>query len=424
MDQVDQEGDPMEIDDKTLRIPEIRHRSKPLALWILAIMLIGGVPAFFCDPCFGQEEQQVKEPPNGMQTAAQADQSTKPAQPDAQPKKKEKKPSRGSFVAVPIPMSSPAVGSGLVPAVGYIFPFSMKDKISPPSVVGGGALITNNGSRFYAFAGQLYIKENRYRITAAFGRGNINYDIYGTGRADGFRLPLKQTGQIFFGEFLRRVGWKIFVGPQFISGKSTITLKRSEDSQVPIPEDLGLHTTLVALGLKVYRDTVPNRFYPTEGASFNFTSDFYAKGLGSKYSFQSYKATFNKYWSLDKKQVLAYNAYGCGTGGSPPFYANCIYGTSNELRGYTAGQYFTRYMLATQLEYRLTLPWRLGLVGFGGLGEAIPGESQLYGKRKFLPATGAGLRFLLSKEYHVNFAVTYGIGRDGHTFGMGIGEAF
>jgi len=51
--------------------------------------------------------------------------------------------------------------------------------------------------------------------------------------------------------------------------------------------------------------------------------------------------------------------------------------TSNELRGYTAGKYFTRYTLATQLEYRLVLPKRFGLVVFGGLGGTIPGGSQL-----------------------------------------------
>jgi hypothetical protein len=56
------------------------------------------------------------------------------------------------------------------------------------------------------------------------------------------------------------------------------------------------------------------------------------------------------------------------------------------LRGYVAGQYFTRYMMATQLEYRLVLPKRFGLVLVGGVGEVIPGEGQRYGKQKFPPA--------------------------------------
>jgi outer membrane protein assembly factor BamA len=95
-----------------------------------------------------------------------------------------------------------------------------------------------------------------------------------------------------------------------------------------------------------------------------FTGDFFSQGLGSKYSFQSYKVTFNKYQEFGSRQVLAYNAYFCATGGAPPFYGNCIYGANNELRGYQAGRYLDRYMFATQLEYRLFLRWRLGVVAF------------------------------------------------------------
>jgi Omp85 superfamily domain len=389
-------------------------------------MLIGGAYIFFSIPCTSQEQSQGKEPPDSSKTAdqAQAEQSTTPAQPGTQPEKEAKPARRGAFVAVPIPIASPALGSGIIPAAAYIFRFSTKDKISSPSVIGGGGLITNNGSRALVVAGQLYVKENRYRITAAYARGNLNYDVYGSGIFEGHQLPLKQTGQVLFGEFLRQVGWKFYVGPRFTLGKSVLTLRPSDEQNVPIPPDLGFDTNLTALGFKVFRDTVPNRFYPTSGTSFKFTADFFAEGLGSKYSFQSYVATFNKYWSLDKKQVLAYNAYLCGTGGNPPFYGNCIYGASNELRGYTAGQYFTSYMAATQLEYRLALPWRFGLVGFGGVGGVIPGENQLYGSQEFLPGVGGGVRFLLSKQYHVNLRVDYGIGRNGHTVGMSIGEAF
>jgi outer membrane protein assembly factor BamA len=178
------------------------------------------------------------------------------------------------------------------------------------------------------------------------------------------------------------------------------------------------------VGAAVTRDTSSNRFYPTGGTFFSFTSDFFSRGLGSKYSFQSYKTTFDYYSSLSEKQILAYNAFFCATGGTPPFYGNCIYGTNNELRGYTAGKYFTRYLLATQLEYRLELPKRLGLVVFGGLGGVIPGGDQLLETSKFLPSGGGGLRFLLSKKYHVNLRADIAEGTDGHTFSLGVGEAF
>ena len=276
--------------------------------------------------------------------------------------------------------------------------------------------------------GQLFLKENTYEITSGFGHGNVDYNIYGNGVAAGLKLPLQQTGEAFFGEFLRRVGWKFFVGPRFITGRSFVTVRPNNATNFPIPPEVGLHTNLTSIGARLTRDTRPNHFYPIGGTFFTFTSDFFSQALGSKYSFQSYRTEFDKYWSLSKGQVLAYDAYFCATGGNPPFYGNCIYGTSNELRGYTAGKYFTRYTLATQLEYRLVLPKRFGLVVFGGAWwDDSRAEVNCYkGCRTATscPAGGGGLRFELSKKYHVNLRADIAQGRDGHTFGMGVGEAF
>jgi outer membrane protein assembly factor BamA len=181
---------------------------------------------------------------------------------------------------------------------------------------------------------------------------------------------------------------------------------------------------LRSLGCRLQRDTRSNRFYPTTGTLLDFTADFFSQGLGSKYSFQSYKFNFNKFANLSQKQVLAFDLGFCGTGGKPPFYGNCIYGTNNQLRGYTAGRYLDRYMLVTQLEYRLVLPKRFGLVGFGGIGGVAPGGDQLFSARNFLPSAGGGVRFLLSKQYHVNLRADVGFGKDSHTWSMGVGEAF
>ena len=95
------------------------------------------------------------------------------------------------------------------------------------------------------------------------------------------------------------------------------------------------------------------------------------------------------------------------------------------MRGYVAGKNFDRYMATTQLEYRLAWPWRFGFVAFGGIGEAIPGGDQvLFRNNSFLPSGGAGVRFQLSKQYHVNLRADIAQGKDGHTFSMGMGEAF
>ena len=396
--------------------------AKSLVLRVLFLMLIGGSYLFISPPCSGQEAKGG-ETLDSSKTAGQAEES-KTAQTKTPDEKKGKQASRGSILGAPLPASNEAVGSGVVPVIGYIFPLSKKDKISPPSVIGFAGIITNNGTRGFAAGGQFFFKQNRYRFTAGVAHGNINYDIYGSGRLEGHKLPLKQSGTAFFGEFSRQIWWKFFLGPEFISGDSLITLRPSEGSDVQIPPDLGLKTNLRAIGIRLTRDTSPNRFYPEAGTYLKFTSNFFSQGLGSKYSFQSYRFAFNKYWSLKQNQVLAYNAYLCGTGGTPPFYGNCVYGTNNELRGYVAGQYFTRYMAATQLEYRLVLPKRFGVVAFGGIGEVIPGEDQVYGSQHFLPGGGVGLRFTLDKKHHVNLRADFAQGKDDHTFSLGIGEAF
>ncbi len=289
----------------------------------------------------------------------------------------------------------------------------MTDRGETPSVVGAGGLITNNGSRAFFLGTDLYFRQARYEVEAVYVHGNLNYDLYGTGFASGnadLKLPLEQTGEAFFIKGLRKIRWSTYVGGRFSTGHSFITVLPASGDLPPIPPDVGLDTQLRSLGVEVSRDTRPNRFYPLKGTLLDFTGDFFADALGSKYSFQAYRFTFDKFWSLPKKQVLAYNLYICGTGGSPPFYGECIYGANNELRGYTAGRYIDRNMIATQLEDRVELPWRFGVVAFGGIGGVAPGAVR-YRSNQFLPAGGTGIRYMLSKSYHVNLRTRFRVGQ-------------
>ncbi len=111
--------------------------------------------------------------------------------------KKDDKNRRGAFVAVPIPISSPALGTGADIMGGSIFPFSKNDRISQPSVLGGAAVFTDNGSRAFALGGELYFGEDRYHVIAGVAHGDLNYDFYGTGTIAGNagrKFGLTQTG--------------------------------------------------------------------------------------------------------------------------------------------------------------------------------------------------------------------------------------
>jgi hypothetical protein len=375
------------------------------------------------------QEASPKTDPGNMQNANQ-----------------QKKEKRGEWVLAPIPIVNPAIGAGLAWAVGYLFPLSTEDKISPNSVVGVGGLFTNNGSHAVAAGGRLYFKEDKYRFTVAGGSAKINADIYGVGKWAGDRglyLPLTFSGSAFIAEPLFiSIGKSFHLGVGFQYRDLTLKLNEEEwdlpDGTEPPPAFEGIldevapdlfQQRTVAVGPQFQWDTRDDAYYPRKGIFLDSGIDLFAKALGSKFTYQYYKVAFNKYTSLGKHQVLAVRGMGCAAAGDHvPIYDLCLFGSSNDLRGYSAGRYQDRRMFATQAEYRLSMPsdnfvGRFGIVIFGGVG-AVEKRFSDIDWDGLLPAGGGGIRFRLTKKDHINFRIDYGIGKVGHTVSMGVAEAF
>ena len=100
------------------------------------------------------------------------------------------------------PISNPALGSEIVLVGGYLFPISKGDMISPNSMVGGGSFYTSNGSWLWGAGTKLYLKEDRSRITGAYGRAQLHYDLYGIGNSAGnldVSVPIDQGHSVITG---------------------------------------------------------------------------------------------------------------------------------------------------------------------------------------------------------------------------------
>ncbi len=355
-------------------------------------------------------------------------------------------PKKGEWLLAPIPISSPAIGSGLEWAVARVFPINKNDEVSPASTVGVAGIFTNNGSRGIAVGGKMYLKEDRYRVTAGIAKATINFDVYGIGAKageNGIFIPLKVNGGGGMGEFLMRLKKGIYVGArgQYRNARLSLNQDRLESDKITAepPEKVSevidqvgdqlLHQTTVSMGPRFQWDTRDSTFYPKHGFLAEVASDFFSTGLGSKWSYQYYKVAFNKYNTLTEHQVLAFRGMGCAAAGDRvPIYDLCLFGTMNDLRGYTGGRYQDRRMFATQAEYRLTIPakgfmGKFGVVAFAGVG-AVGDKFGNIGSSDLLPAGGGGVRFRLLKKYPINFRVDYGQGKDGHTLSIGVLEAF
>ena len=368
---------------------------------------------------------QENDPPT-EEPADKSVPSTAVAKPQDDDNAKNKKQKRGSLVIAPIPISSPAFGSGLFLIAGYVFKLNPEDKLSSPSWMGGAVAFTNNGTRALALGGRLYLKENKYQTTFAVMRGRANLDFYGIGRIPGrdpIAVPLSLDGSIFFGEGMRNVGKSIFIGPRYQFRK----LSASIDGLVPpggfeVPE-IDLKSNSAALGFHLQQDKRDNTFYPTRGRLIDFTADFFDQAWGSRREYQVYKTAYNGFRQVKEKQVLAYRAMACSANGSVPFYDLCLFGFNSDLRGYTTGEFQNRRMFAGQAEYRIELRKRLGIVAFGGVG-GVAGKWSDFRSDQLLPAAGAGLRFKLDKNNHINYRIDVAFGRAGPTFSIGVGEAF
>jgi len=353
---------------------------------------------------------------------------------------------QAEWIFAPIPINSPAIGAGLEFAVARLFPLNKTDRISPASAVAVGGMFTGNGSRALAVGSKLYLKEDKYRLTAGVGAASINADIYGLsvqGGQRGVYIPLNGSGVGAMVEPLFRVKKGVYVGMRGIYKNLSLSLdkeKMDEPDFKPQPPDevtevvneLQKHFThqqTVSMGPRFEWDTRDNIFYPRRGVFMDVWADFYATGLGSKWTYQSYKAGFNKYSQVKENQIFAFRAMACAAVGDfVPIYDLCMFGTMNDLRGYAAGRFQDRRMFATQAEYRVTLPvqgfaQRFGFVVFGGVGGVAKSASE-FAWEDFLPSGGAGLRFRLKQNLPVNFRVDYGFGRYGNTLSIGVLEAF
>ena len=353
---------------------------------------------------------------------------------------------KASWVLAPIPINSPAIGAGLQWAVARVFPLNKKDEISPPSTVGIGGVFTNNGSRAVAVGGRLYMKQDKYRFASAIGTADVNLDIYGIGKAagdNGTFVPLKTKGTGFIGEALYGLKKGVYIGirGQYRNLKLSLNRERLDSSDITnqppdevaaVIDQIGdqlLRQQTVSLGPRFEWDSRDSVFYPKRGVLMDVNTDFFSTGLGSKWSYQYFKVGFNKYIQVGPTQVVAFRGMGCAaTGDQVPIYDLCLFGTANDIRGYTGGRYQDRRMFATQGEYRLMLPFdgflgRFGVVAFGGFG-GVGGKFSDIGWGDLLPGGGAGARFRLIKKHPINFRVDYGIGKVGHTLSIGVLEAF
>lgn len=327
------------------------------------------------------------------------------------------------LVVAPVPGYSPQLGWNLTLVGGY-FLEPDEEAEHAASILGGFAYLSENGSRAYGAGANLHLLDDKLRVQAGAMHMDVRYDYYINdvlGSGQDLVVPIEQDGPAYFASGSWRVWKKLYVGLGYLGGEVTTALRVSSSDIPPglIPE---IPLKLGALTLPIQVDSRDDEQFPRSGWKIDGRTVWYREAAGGDFNAETHKIAANYYRPMREQDVLASRIVVRGASGNAPFFLLSTLGGSTDLRGYPSGRYRDRYMYAVQSEYRWHFNDNWIFTGFAGFGE-VADEFSNFGK-DLLPATGIGVRRVLSQKHKVSLSADVAVGSDGAEFYFGVGEAF
>ena len=298
----------------------------------------------------------------------------------------------GSFIGAPIPFQNPMLGAGLALGLGYIF---QTDPTSDPSMLGIGAMRSDNGSRAAGLMVDLNLLENRWKISALYAQATLNYDLI----LPTLDLPLRQDGTLCQIELSYGVSPDLSFGGTLRYLDTSIT---TNTASLPTAFRPALNLEVLNVGAVADWDLRNDPIYPTDGARLFGAASRGVVLDGLVQDYIKLYLLFDHYLPLGTDAVLATRLALCGNSKTTPFYDQCSVGATDAFRGFNVTQLLDDRMASAQIEYRRRISKRLGVVAFAGAGAVGDRFGDL---DKTGQATGLGLRYRVSQKFPVDFAI-------------------
>lgn len=177
------------------------------------------------------------------------------------------------------------------------------------------------------------------------------------------------------------------------------------------------------VGIHWLTDTRDNLMNAFSGVYTEVSLYLFRKELGGNMNFWLFNADFRKYYQIRPRHVLAFQTKIRFSSGSVPFIEMSQIGGDDMLRSYPKNRYRDRNLLASQVEYRFPLFWRIGLTAFAGAGEVFRNAPEIK-LEKLKYCIGSGLRLLLNQAERINIRLDYSYGSQGFFLYANFSEAF
>jgi hypothetical protein len=335
-----------------------------------------------------------------------------------------KKKERNLFVLPVIfytPETKLAVGFG----GGYFFRSAKSDQKIRPSSVNTFMVYTTN-KQFQVFVmPDVYLKKNEYRIQGVLGYSKFIDKFYGIGPNTTPEMEEKYVSRAHLTNVILQKKVFSFVngGLKYEFGHQRLTEVEQDgmlDSGVISGSKGG---NISGLGFILNWDSRDNIYYSRHGSYHQASATFYRRSLGSDYHFTKYLFDLRTYFSISKKHTLALQGYFSFSSGDVPFQLLALMGGQQIMRGYYTGRYRDKNMVVLQMEYRIKLFGRLGIVGFAGVGNVGDRPNRLdFIKAKY--NLGLGLRYMFNRDEKINLRLDVGFTGEGGGFYISATEAF
>ena len=330
----------------------------------------------------------------------------------------EEQKKKRDWTVVPIPMSDPTFGTGLVLGGAYFWPQTEEQKKSQPaSVTGAAGFYSDNKSSAYGIAHQGYLSEDKWRfaVVAAAVDLNLGLRIEGPGgRESSINWSIEGGG--FFGEVSREIkgNWRAGVAARYIDVEEAFEFDLTNVDFV-----IAAETRSAGLGANLEYDSRDDPFNSYTGNRFKFSILANSKSLGSDNSYEAYTIRYASYHSVTPKVVVAWEAQACHRSDGTPLWDACII----DLRGFPITDYFGRNSASAQVEARWRFYRKWGAVAFAGGGYYQNSFSEIR-DRELIPSYGIGLRFMVLESHRINVRLDYGRSSDSDAVYLSVAEAF
>ena len=324
-----------------------------------------------------------------------------------------------NFFLVPIPMSSPTFGTGLIVGGAYYYPQSAEEKaVQPASFTGAAAGYTTNDSWATGVMHQQYWDGDRWRFNAVGGYADFRLElVQSLDQPDQSILDWVVSGSFVQTSPFRRLGSNWFVG----ATARYLDITQDLDLVVDAPEyTLDSRIEAPGIGINAEYDSRDVPASPHRGLRVEFKTMASDQRHRSDGTYLAMYARVRGYHSLRDNLVLAWDVNGCQKSGSIPLWDTCRL----NLRGFPVTDYLSKQSLASQVEARWRFTERWGAVAFAG-GGLVDRPFADNGDGELIPSYGVGVRFTVLHSQRIKLRLDFGRSNTGAgAWYLAVGEAF